>query len=179
MNRVIFPKTRYVNSNSVLIVIPCINYFEDIETIYKDIFVGIDYKYVAEKDKDTIIKLASVSNCIPVSKPIKDSEIREFQGLIGRSPQTYFITFVHELIHCVRFFEGLNLSSSLEEDATIYGIKNKTLIIDGCEITENIIRKEWNKPPRISHNSISLFVADLPRTNVNESKYNKLSFMTL
>lgn len=177
MNRVIFPKTRYIDSSRVLIVIPCINYFHDIDTINKDIFTSIDTKDVS--NKDSIYKLISISNYRSISEPIKDSEITEFKGLIAESPQTYFIMFVHELIHCVRFFDGINISSSLEEDATIYGIKNKSLIIDGSEITENSIRKEWGKPPRISHGSKPLFIADLPYTNVNETKFKKSSFTIL
>lgn len=177
-SRIIFPKTRYINSNSVLIVIPNINYFTDIETIDRELFDGISLTCSPNKD-NTLEKLISVSNWKSTNSPITSSELEEFRGLISKSPQTYFITFVHELIHCIRFFEGINLSSSCEEDATIYGVQNKSLVIDGYEITENSIRKEWGKPPRISHGSNDLFVADLSRTNVNSHKFCKSSFFIL
>jgi len=178
-NRIIFPKTRYVNSNSVIIVIPNINYFGNIETIDRSLFEGIDFKKVCNEEINSIQKLYQVSNWNQTSSPIKDSELEKYRGLISHVPQTYFITFVHELIHCIRFFEGINLTTSEEEDATIYGIKNKSLIIDGSEVTENTMRKEWGKSPRISHNSTNEFIADIPRTNVNRHKYTKDSFMEL
>jgi hypothetical protein len=178
-NRIIFPKTRYVNTNSVLIVIPNINYFGDIETIDKDLFEGAVISGDSDKSSKALEKFISVSNWKPTNTPITDSELDEFRGLIGKAPQTYFITFVHELIHCIRFFEGINLSTSDEEDATIYGVKNKSLVIDGYEVTENTVRKEWGKPPRISHASRDVFVADIPRTNVNRDKFSKSSFFVL
>jgi hypothetical protein len=178
-NRIIFPKTRYINSTNVLIVIPNINYFGNIETIDRSLFDGIDTSELKGNDRFNFEKLCLISEWKSASCALKDSEVDELRGLVSYAPQTYFITFVHELIHCVRFFEGINLTTTDEEDATIYGIKHKTLVIEGSEITENTIRKEWDKPPRISHASTSEFVADLSRTNVNRDKFSKASFMVL
>jgi hypothetical protein len=179
INRIIFPKTRYINSNSVMIVIPNINYFSDIETIDRELFKEINTSSVSTNSSKSLEKFISVSNWKSTNAPITNSELDVFRGLIGMSPQTYFITFAHELIHCVRFFDGINLNSEEEEHATIYGVKNKSLLIEGYEITENSIRKEWCKPPRISHGSRDLFVADLQRTNVNRDKFNKSSFLVM
>lgn len=72
--------------------------------------------------------------------------------IIIKSPP--YISFIHELIHVVRYFEGLLVltdKTNIEEPATIYGIDGYNLYIDNVLITENTFRKEYNLLPRICH----------------------------
>ena len=165
-SRVIYPKIRYITFNRVMIIIPSINYFINVESI---------------ENKNNIKKniASTFLRCEPFILPITFNELMPYKNSIYYTPQTYFIMFVHELIHAIRFFEKIHLDTQEEEDATIYGIVGKTLILDGNHITENTIRREWNKPPRISHNSEDIFICGVQHTYKNSKNFSKESFFYL
>ena len=103
----------------------------------------------------------------------------DLKMLITEDEQTYFMMFIHELIHVLRYFENINLQTEEEEYATIYGLEGKSLYLKDHLITENTIRKEWNRPIRVSHNPINKFVADLRQTDINRELYSRDSFFKL
>lgn len=70
--------------------------------------------------------------------------------LIEYSNEDFLSILVNQLIRVLRFFEGIRLNNKELEDASIiYGINGFSLKIENEVITENIIRKEWYKQPRI------------------------------
>ena len=86
-----------------------------------------------------------------------------------------FIEIAHELIHTLRYFENYNN----KEENIIYGLDDGVLkyVSDKINyITENTIRKEWNLPARLSHDSKELFVYNVPFTFENKDKYNINSY---
>lgn len=95
-------------------------------------------------------------------------------------PMSHFIGFVHELIHCLRHFEGIDSNTKTEEANTIYGTSEGVLKynVSGKEITitENTIRVEWELPKRISHRAYEIYCYNICRTYENKSKFNKSSF---
>ena len=62
------------------------------------------------------------------------------------------------------------------EYATIYGLDGKTLRIGDYYITENAFRKAYAKNPRISHDSLNIYVHNIRGTHANESHFSKQSF---
>lgn len=95
-------------------------------------------------------------------------------------PMTYFIGFVHELIHCLRHFEGIDYNTQTEEANTIYGtpkgILKYNLLGKEIVITENAIRNEWGLPNRISHRAYEIYCHNIYRTYDNRSKFSKSDF---
>jgi hypothetical protein len=95
-------------------------------------------------------------------------------------PMSYFIGFTHELIHCLRHFEGFDYNISTEEANTIYGTSDGVLKYNllGKEmvITENTIRTEWELPKRISHRAYEIYCYNIHRTYDNKSKFSKSDF---
>jgi hypothetical protein len=127
---VIYPKIKYESYKSVLIVIPNVPYFINVET--------------------------------------KDNNMERMPG---------FISLAHELIHCLRHFEGIT-SDNFEEEATIGINNNKTFFYkrNNHTITENSIRKEHNMNKRISYISEELYCYKLQRTYKNASQFSKMDF---
>ena len=97
-------------------------------------------------------------------------------------PMSYFIGFTHELIHCLRHFEGLDYNTQTEEANTIYGTSEGVLKYNllGKEIiiTENAIRTEWKLPKRINHKAYEIYCYNIRRTYDNRSKFSKSDFFT-
>jgi len=170
-SRAIYPKIKYVNSKSILIVIPSVPYFTKVETISSKICEEASDAFM--RNLDGIVKL----------RPSKyrlnfDTIHRDYAFLISRTPMSFFICFAHELIHGLRHFEGMNLNPSVdEEDNTIYGIDGYTLkyIVgnDQVFITENAIRKENGYDPRVSHESFEVFCYDVRHTYLNQRLFSK------
>jgi len=75
----------------------------------------------------------------------------ELEELIEFKDEDIFSFFVNQIIKVLRFYEKIKLKEDiLENAAIIYGINGLSLKINNNLITENVIRKEWNKLPRIS-----------------------------
>ena len=77
--------------------------------------------------------------------------LTELTELIEYTNEDFLSVFVNQIIRIVRFFEGIKLNQiELEDASVIYGLSGFSLKIDNEIITENVIRKEWNKQARIS-----------------------------
>lgn len=75
----------------------------------------------------------------------------ELTELIEYTNEDFLSLFVNQIIRLLRLFAGIKLNQKdLEDGSVIYGINGFSLKIDDELITENVIRKEWNKPSRIS-----------------------------
>ena len=168
-NVTVFPKIRYINNTQVLIVIPSVPYFIECEVI--------DNKICDDIDDDFIKNIKNISNGLPSNK-LLDFSLYEF--LISVEKISGFISFAHELVHCLRLFEHYYINNELEEDNTIYGIESTILSYNVDDkkmyITENAIRKEWNINCRISHNSKPLLCYGVESTYSNEKLFSKESF---
>jgi hypothetical protein len=76
--------------------------------------------------------------------------LTELTELIEYTNEDFLSVFVNQIIRIVRFFEGIKLNQiELEDASVIYGLSGFSLKIDNEIITENVIRKDWNKQARI------------------------------
>ncbi len=171
-NRTVFPKIRYIGARGVLIVIPSIPYFTTIDVIDSGLCDDVEDKF-----------FANLSDAIahePVSFPIN---LDNHKFLLSKGKQTGFISLAHELIHCLRKWEGMNSEDPREEPNTIYGIKGSVLTYTVGQkkvyITENTIRKEWGMQARVSHDCKEIFCMYVPSTHVNSEKFTKQSYFEL
>ena len=87
-NQTIYPKFKYINSSTVLIIIPNVPYFVSVQ----------------------------VSDPINFDYQPKDTKININKNFIIEEKSSGFIGFVHELIHCLRFFEGIMNDMNEEEN---------------------------------------------------------------
>jgi hypothetical protein len=125
---IIYPKTRLLERDHVLVVIPATPYFI---TVLQN-----DQKY---HKQPTIIQI------------------------------------IHELIHCARFLHGIYRPSD-EEQATISGIKGRSLTIDGCVLTENAFNQYYGLGCRLNHQSRSIYVLHDFTTHKHRKHFDKQSF---
>jgi hypothetical protein len=155
----IYPKIRYQDKKSILIIIPSVPYFVKVEVLKDNDF---NYLPVAEKLSSSGRYEGNKANLIQLE----------------RLPQ--IIGFAHELIHCLRYFEGINTSHPNEEEHTIYGIESNTLSynINGqtVYITENTIRKDFGFKPRMSHYSSENYCWGLISSYKNSTNFTKEDF---
>ena len=168
-NNTVYPKIRYINSRTVLIVVPSIPYFTTIDTIEPGLCEDVDDKF-----------FKNLSMCLQYNPANFKINTNDHKYLISPGKQTGFISLAHELIHCLRFFEGIQLDDLTEEDNTIYGIKDSVLSysdgINQVYITENKIRQEWEMNPRVSHDCKEVFCMYVHSTHINSDKFTKESF---
>lgn len=157
-----YPHFKYSENDQIYdntIVIPDTPYFIEVEVFNQDLIEGIECQLF-----DKII------NCQPLDSKLDNDfcssfSIFKFQPIV--------VTLFHELVHCLRHLNKIKLNTQLEEESTIYGITNHTLIINDLIITENTFRKEIGLGPRISHDSKDLFVYNSTRTKCeNQDKGN-------
>lgn len=146
-NHTIYPKFKYINSSTVLIVIPNVPYFV----------------------------LVQVSDPINFNYQPKNNKINIDKKFIIEEKSSGFIGFVHEMIHCLRFFEG-QMDNMNEEENVIYGIYDNVLQYDIIYITENTIREEWSYKPRVNHESNELLCEGVMFTYKNNSFFTKSDF---
>ena len=113
--------------------------------------------YISDKLHPIYNYIARICNRIEVTKEILElvkkedsSNIKHIQNCIYKQEQPFEIMIAHELIHGLRLLSDNHTNH--EEESTIFGVKNKTLIIDGILITENSIRNELGYPNRINDN---------------------------
>jgi hypothetical protein len=165
---VIFPKINFLG-NEVIIVFPNVAYFTETEIIDSTVCEGLTDPFLQSMHK------------VALGKPAKKKlYLDNYNFLIRFETQPLFISLAHELIHCLRYFEGYDINDDLEEDNTIYGIKSFTLsyLSNSAKIfiTENVIRKEWNLGARVSHNAREVFCYGLKSSYVNGSRFSNDSF---
>jgi len=169
LNRTVFPKIRYLSSRSVLIVVPSIPYFTTIDVIQPGLCDDVQDKFFTN--------LLDAIAHKPVATPIK---LDNYKFLLSKGKQTGFISLAHELIHCLRKWEGMNVDDSKEEANTIYGILGSVLAYNVGQkktyITENAIRKEWGMQARVSHECKEIFCMYVPSTHSNADKFTKQSY---
>jgi hypothetical protein len=168
-NRTVFPKIKYIGKNKVLIVIPSVPYFTTIDTVESGLCEDVPDKF-----------FSNLSDAI-LHKPVKYKlTFDNHSFLLSRGKQTGFISLAHELIHCLRKWEGMNTDDLEEEDNTIYGIIGSVLSYNDEQtkiyITENTIRKEWGMSPRVTHDCKETFCMYVPSTHSNSEKFTKHSF---
>lgn len=169
LNRTVFPKIRYIGSRSVLIVIPSIPYFTTIDVVESGLCDDVQDKFFTNL-------LEAVSH-----KPVYNKlNFDNHKFLLSKGKQTGFISLAHELIHCLRKWEGMNIDDPREEDNTIYGIVGSVLTYNNGQtkvyITENAIRKEWGMKARVTHDCKEIFCMYVPSTHSNAEKFNKQSY---
>jgi len=168
-NITVYPKIRYIGNSSVLIVIPSIPYFTTIYTVESGICEDVPDRFFSN--------LFDAVCYNPVKHILK---FDKYPFLLSCGKQTGFICLAHELIHCLRKWEGININDSEEEDNTIYGIVGSVLTYNQEQtkvyITENTIRKEWNMCPRVSHDCKEIFCMYIPSTHSNSGKFTKQSY---
>jgi hypothetical protein len=150
----IYPKTIFINRRNIKILIPSVPYFTDAQTIHPKDF-----------DSSSTIDLSLYGDLVALSKykelktkmDLNEEKRPKIKHFSCYTRQSFFMTFAHELIHCLRYFEGIH-DKYLEEEATIYGIEGKSLKVEGEIITENTIRREFGLLPRISHNNRDIYI---------------------
>jgi hypothetical protein len=172
-SRSIYPKTKFINNKTVEILIPSVPYFTQAKTIDPKLFDNSDLIDISKKSLNDILMISKYKE---LDDKIKFTDLVD--NLICYTNQSFFMTFVHELIHCLRFFENLS-SLKYEEEATIYGIKSESLVIDGEVITENRFRKEFGLYPRICHDSRDIYIYNVQSTLDNAKYFNKESFLKI
>jgi hypothetical protein len=159
-SRINFPKMEMKSQNSVSILIPNTEYFTTVDCLKIDI-------------NNNNSDLLEIYNCNEINNILDDNFINTFAV---QDNQSFFIMFCHELIHTIRYFNGIYINTEEEEYATIYGLTHKSLFLEGKLITENTIRKEWGRLPRISHNNIDVYVQGVRGQEKNKN-FTKDSFM--
>lgn len=152
-NTIIYPKCKYLN-NSVLIIIPNVPYFISTELIDSKLFDHYPKKNYPN--------------------------LEEYKKYIFKEKVPGFISFVHELIHCLRFFEKLINDFKNEEANVIYGIEYEVLSYSINNkiyyITENQIRLSYGLCPRISHDAEELLCEGVKHTIKNNELFSKNDF---
>lgn len=172
-NRTVFPKIRYVNHRTVLIVVPSIPYFTTIDTVESELCEDVDDKFFSNVSKVVSFKPAKCA-----------LDFDNYKYLLSQEKQTGFIGLAHELIHCLRNWEGMDSDDPEEEDNTIYGISGSVLMYNSSQydkiyITENTIRKEWGMKARVSHDSKEIFCMGDRTTYVNSHLFTKDNYFDL
>jgi len=149
------------NSMENSICIPETPYFIDVPVISKK------FNY-----KDSEIFLQNIFNSVPLNDKLSDTFIQSFSSYRF---QPYYVILFHELVHCLRHLKDIN--SNHEEESTIYGIKNQTLIINGVYITENNFRKEVGLLPRISHDSRDKYIYKVTKKKLDTKTLKEMFFL--
>jgi len=160
----IYPATLYVDNNIVKICIPSVPYFISVPIVENPNLVTGDLKKVSNYE------------CISKQLDIYSEENLEH---ITYKYMPKFIEIAHELIHTLRYFENYVIDYENDEYNVIYGLDNGVLkyISDKIDyITENMIRKEWNIPARLSHDSQELFIYNVPYTFDNKDQFDISSY---
>lgn len=150
-----YPKiTYYRGKKDICIIFPVEPYRSKVSVINQNMLESID-----PFDNVCIDYLKKVSTNNDVSTSIVDSmkfkeDFRETKkGFCTHEYQEPFMILAHELIHALRYAMD-KYADVYEEEATIFGIENKTLYIDEVKITENQIRKDLNMKMRVDHDGI-------------------------
>lgn len=171
MSLYIYPKIRYINSTSVLVIIPSVPYFVNVEVV--------DSNKIKDIEDENLVRVAyslPAVSCLKSSSYYQNNQNGIRCISLERMPP--IIGFSHELIHCLRHFEKISAGSSNEEDCTIYGLESNLLKYNLGYITENTIRKDFGFKPRISHSSSEIYCWRAISTYSNASKFTKQDFFS-
>lgn len=123
-----------------------------------------------------VFKSEVLINNIFNSKPLSDKIDHDFVNCFARYKfQPYYVILFHELVHCLRHLRYIN--SNHEEESTIYGIKDNTLIINEKIITENSFRKEVGLLPRLSHDSKDKYIYKITEKKVDTKTLKEMFFL--
>tara|TARA_B100000768_G_scaffold156636_1_gene154305 strand:+ start:7078 stop:7755 length:678 start_codon:yes stop_codon:yes gene_type:complete len=153
-----YPKITYYNGkNDINIIIPDEPYRTMVKVIDQNF---INKCFINKKNVDISAKyLAYICNLIEVpyeiiiNKGIKKNEKKHMiivDGFCFEEEQPFEIILAHEMIHALRLLLDIN-NESLEEECTIFGVKDLTLKVGTTFITENQIRKELGYAMRVNH----------------------------
>lgn len=168
-SRTVFPKIRYVNKKTVLIVVPSVPYFTTVETVDPELCKDVQDKF-----------FTNLSGVLALKPAIDKLDFSSYKFLLSSTKQTGFISLAHELIHCLRMWEGMNQDDPNEEDNTIYGIAGSVLTYHNGQkkiyICENAIRQEWGMKPRVTHDCKEIFCMYVPSTHSRSSQYTKQNY---
>lgn len=149
-----YPKTMKIEHRKIMIVIPSTPYFISTIRVSNTIF-------------DRLMTCTS-------STSARMKIIRKYEKYGKYCPQPLIITFIHELIHCIRFIVGY--PKKYDEEAVIYGIDKLSLKIGNTYITENMFLKHYGLLPRISHKCRADYVLDVVSTHKNRLNFSKKSY---
>lgn len=153
----------YSNLHEITICIPDTPYFTKVPIISPNL------SFLANENE----LFHNIYNQCPVKDKLDQDFVRSFSEFHF---QPIVVVLFHELVHVLRYFMNIS-DDTFEEEATMYGIIGKTLIIDGFVVTENTFRKELNLFPRISHSSEYLHVdGTLDYDNKKPKSYWKSAF---
>ena len=171
----IHPKVKYIDKKLIIIIIPSLPYFVNVEIIDINIFNNIN-SYVSNEYYNFLRVNNYETSTIPLDTIERTLNNNTYKWL--QMPQ--FIAFAHELIHVLRYFEGFNIRHVNEEANVIYGLESNVLtytIMDiEYKITENMVRKDFNLRPRVSHDSKEIYCYSNYETYVNHDKFSKEDF---
>lgn len=169
----VYPKIRFQGHKSVLIIIPSVPYFVKVEVLTEG-----SYFFPDNYNLNQVLQYKPAKKKLESSCTYKDNKKQVDWIKLEQLPK--IIGFSHELVHCLRHFEGLDTNNSNEEEHTIYGIGSKTLSYDingrTIYITENTIRKNFGLKPRMSHSSSEIYCWRLQSTYSNSGKFTKEDF---
>ena len=168
-NVTIYPKIKFIDKQNILIVIPSVPYFTSIDTIDTSLCKDINNSFFKN--------LLNVTKYNPSKYKL---DLSNYTFLLSKDKQSGFINLAHELIHCLRFWQGIIFDDTIEEDDTIYGIIGSVLSYNlnnkVIYITENTIRQEWGMKPRVSHDCTELFCMYDQRTHNNAHLFAKADY---
>ena len=150
-----------IDKNKYIICIPDTPYFIKVPVLNYELIEG----FKVHQDIKYIIKN------IPLNAKLDTEFINSFSKY---QFQPIVVVLFHELVHCLRALNNIN--SNTEEESTIYGIKNDTLIYNNLLITENRFRKDLKLSPRLSHGSQFYYVYGTNNNQVLSKETLKIFF---
>ena len=153
-----YPKiTYYGGKHDINIIIPDVPYRSLVQVIDNKL---IHRSIITDNNIDVSIRyLTHICNSLDVPENVANSEtikmnkdkyISALKTFCYDQEQPFEIILAHEMIHALRLLMEMD-DERLEEEATIYGIKDLTLQVDSSYITENEIRKDLGHPLRVNH----------------------------
>lgn len=151
-----YPKiTYYRGKKDICIIIPVEPYRIKVSVINQNMLESIDpcdnvcVGYLKKVSTNNDVR-TSIVDSMKFKENFKETK-KVFCTLEYQEP---FMILAHELIHALRYAMD-KYNDVYEEEATIFGIENKTLYVDGIKITENQIRKDLNMKMRVDHDGIA------------------------
>ena len=154
-----YPHYNYLNNT---VYIPDTPYFINVPVLNDKLY-----------QNDSELFLQNIFNAVPLDNKLSKEFIECFSIY---KFQPYYIILFHELVHCLRRFENVDNHFSVEEESTIYGLKNNTLILNQIIITENSFRKELGLLPRLSHDSNDKYIYNVTNKNYENETLKSLFY---
>lgn len=146
-----YPKiTFYGGKDDICVIIPVEPYHSNVFTIAPNMLDSIDSNNICIDYLKFVSKNEDICEKVINDETFKNSFYNVKKDFCMKEYQEPYIILAHELVHALRFALD-KYDKKCEEEATIFGIKNKTLYVDGYKITENQIRLELGLNMRIDH----------------------------